>query len=113
MLFRSRSCSSSISIQVIIRLNGDGGGTTSVENIKDEFSFNIYPNPANDFVTITNLPIGSTMRILDITGKVVYSSAITSEQTTTINTTDFINGIYLIRIENNGNIANRKLVVNK
>lgn len=99
--------------QVIIRLNGDGGGTTSVENIKDEFSFNIYPNPANDFVTITNLPIGSTMRILDITGKVVYSSAITNEQTTTINTTDFINGIYLIRIENNGNIANRKLVVNK
>ena len=89
------------------------GGTTGINDNQLNDLIKMYPNPANDFVTITNLPIGSTMRILDITGKVVYSSAITNEQTTTINTTDFINGIYLIRIENNGNIANRKLVVNK
>ncbi len=91
----------------------DCSGTTSVEDIFGAInSIHIYPNPANDFVTISNMPIGSTVRVLDVTGKVVYSSKITSEQTT-INTADFTNGIYLIRIDNNGNIANRKLVVNK
>lgn len=96
----------------IMRLIGDT--PLSIAPTKNpDFNFNIYPNPANNFAILTNLPNGSTVRVLDITGKVVYSSVTTSEQTTTINTTDLINGIYLVRIDNNGKIANRKLVVNK
>jgi hypothetical protein len=97
-------------------------GTCSVVDIStasgiDNFSLNssilVYPNPAKESVTINNLPIGSTVSILDVTGKTVYSSVTTNEQLTTINMTDFTNGIYLIRIDNNGNSANRKFVVNK
>jgi len=94
----------------IARLNGDGG-TTSVENIKDNFSFNIFPNPANDFVTITHLPSGSKLKVMDITGKTVYNSVVQSEQTV-INTSDFVNGVYIIQIENNGSISNKKLIIN-
>lgn len=93
------------------------GATELVTGIADfDNVFNtliVYPNPANEFVTLTNIPNGSTVKILDVTGKVVYSSATTNDQTTAINMIDFKNGIYLIRIDNNGNIANRKLVVNK
>ncbi len=107
------------SLMFTIRNNGTdvyryGSVITSVNNFStNSLPISIYPNPAKESVIISNLPSGSTLSVTDITGKVVYSSVITNEQTTTINTTDFTNGIYLIRIDNNGNVANRKLVVNK
>jgi len=85
---------------------------TGVTKNLTDVQFTVYPNPVNDFVTITNLPNGSTVNILDVTGKAVYSSGTTTGQTT-INTAGFTNGIYLIRIDNNGNSANKKLVINK
>lgn len=89
------------------------GSTTGIQdNATFANSISLYPNPANDFVTITNLPKGSTISILDVTGKSVYSSTVTNEQTT-INTANLTTGIYLIRIDNNGNRTSRKLVINK
>lgn len=88
-----------------------GNGTVGISETK----FNnplIYPNPANDFIIISNIPNGSTLRIMDITGKMVHSSTVTDMQET-INTTNFINGIYLIQIENKSNRVNKKLIVNK
>src|SRR5690606_5462758 len=73
----------------------------------------LYPNPAKDFVTITNLPHGETqIKVFDLSGKEVFSKHINSE-TTIINTTNFANGVYLLRINYNGNVAHKKLVVNK
>lgn len=98
--------------QVIIRLNGDGGGTTSVENIKDEFSFNIYPNPASGIVNFDNIPQNSMLSIIDLTGKVMYEQFV-SDNFESVNISDFTNGIYLVQIENNGSISNKKLIVNQ
>ena len=98
--------------QVIIRLNGDGGGTTSVENIKDEFSFNIYPNPASGIVNFDNIPQNSMLSIIDLTGKVMYEQFV-SDNLESVNISDFTNGIYLVQIENNGSISNKKLIVNQ
>lgn len=72
----------------------------------------IFPNPANDFVTVSNLPKGSAVSILDITGKVIYNSIIKDEKTT-INTTDFVNGVYIFQVSNNGRIDTIKLMINK
>jgi hypothetical protein len=89
---------------------------TQVTGINEQsnmsISANIYPNPANEIVNISNIPIGSTLNITDITGKTVFNSTIITDQTT-ISTRDFVNGIYFIRVENNGIVSNKKLVVNK
>lgn len=82
------------------------------DNLTLSNSILLSPNPAKDFVTISNIPSGSIVTILDITGKVLYSPTTTNEQTT-INTTGFTNGIYLIRVDNNGNSTNKKLIINK
>jgi hypothetical protein len=34
-------------------------------------SVSIYPNPAQDQLTITNLPQGTTVEVLDITGRLL------------------------------------------
>ena len=72
----------------------------------------IYPNPAKETLTISNLPNGSVVNITDVRGKSVYKSVITSEQAI-INTANFANGVYIVQIENSGSVVNRKLVVNK
>ena len=72
----------------------------------------IYPNPAKDIVTIGNVPSGSTVNITDITGRIVYSTK-TNNDEITINTSEFVNGVYIIQVENNGSVANKKLVINK
>jgi hypothetical protein len=73
---------------------------------------NIYPNPSNDFVTISNLPIGSTIKILDINGKLVYRDETVNLQTS-FSTANLVSGIYIVQIQNNGVIANKKLIVNR
>lgn len=83
--------------------------TADFENIFS--SLTVYPNPASEMVTIGNLPIGSTLTITNITGKVVYNSLIDNEQTT-INTSNYVNGVYILQVSNNGIVATKKLVIN-
>lgn len=95
-------------------ISSDFGETLS---IGDENSIGnqllLYPNPAKDLVTFANLPLGETqIKVFDLSGKEVFSKHINSE-TTTINTTNFANGVYLLRFDHNGDIVHKKLVVNK
>lgn len=73
----------------------------------------LYPNPANDLVTLANLPYGEThIKVFDITGKEMFSTN-SNAAIETIDTTNFANGVYLVSIANKGNLAHKKLVVNK
>jgi hypothetical protein len=84
----------------------------SIENNFSSNSISIYPNPAKDVFTISELPVGSELSILDITGKIMFSTIVNSNQLT-INTEDFTNGLYLIHLNHSGATSNKKLIVNK
>jgi len=86
--------------------------TVGFENISNQKPFSISPNPANETVTINNMSSGSTIRIIDMYGKVVYSTELAPEQLQ-LNVSTYVNGIYNVQIENNGKIANRKLIINR
>jgi len=75
-------------------------------------SWKVFPNPAKESITISDLPIGSRLDVFDITGKKVYSSDINNEQFT-LSTVNFENGVYFVEITHNGAVSNRKIVVNK
>ena len=86
---------------------------TGIADINNQNDFSIYPNPATaEFVTIGNLPGGSSITVLDLTGKTVYRSATNNKQVT-VPVSDLVNGVYLIQVNHNGAAANRKFVVNK
>lgn len=72
----------------------------------------IYPNPANDVVTVSNIPETATLVITDMTGKKLYQTT-NSKTKETISTTRFANGIYMIHINHSGISVTQKLVVNK
>lgn len=86
--------------------------TTGIIDFIESYEMLIYPNPAVEIVTIENLPIGSTVNITDLSGKVVYTF-VTQSELTTINTTEFVNGVYIIQANCNGSTVTKKLIVNK
>src|SRR5690606_4695125 len=73
----------------------------------------LYPNPAKDFVTITNLPHGEIqMIVFDINVKVIVL-IIVNTVTARIDTSNFSNGVYIVCLNLNGHNIHKKLLVNK
>lgn len=71
----------------------------------------IYPNPSNNYLEIKNLPYSSMIKLIDITGKLLFNRFVVNENNTTITTTDFMNGFYILQIEHDGIIINEKILV--
>ncbi|MBW7868601.1 MAG: T9SS type A sorting domain-containing protein [Brumimicrobium sp.] len=99
--------------QHLYRYEITGGSTpSSIEKEGTLFNVSIYPNPASQFVNIENIPLNSSLKIVDITGSVVYQLSHTNEAVQ-VSTTKFESGVYFIQIENDGARATRKLIVSK
>lgn len=87
-------------------------GTSADENVL------IYPNPANDYFTIE--PTGTekinAFQIYDMTGKLVYSQNVSTDENsnfTKVSTIDFNNGIYQLNIQTSNQTISRKIVISK
>ena len=72
--------------------------------------FSLFPNPVtNGMLTInTQDNLEKNIQIFDILGKQVFSS---STSTSEINVSNLNSGIYIIRVEEAGRLATRKLVI--
>jgi outer membrane protein assembly factor BamB len=80
-----------------------------VDNTID--GFNVYPNPVtNGEISITTAANGTkSVQIFDVLGKQVYSKTIQANET--IKTSNFGAGVYILKVEENGNVATRKLLI--
>ena len=58
--------------------------------------FNLYPNPANNQITINNIA-GTLIRIFDLKGKILYKQDVIEDQLT-IDISSFVLGMYYIQI---------------
>ena len=68
----------------------------------------IYPNPATDQVTIEGIP-NSTLRIFDITGKMIMTTTIQDNQET-INISYLNSGIYFLELQDENTKTVKKLI---
>jgi len=86
--------------------------TTSIDNnINVSNLFNIYPNPAKDFVSITgDLDMVNSIKIYDATGKLVYQSFNPSKERISI--ANLSNGLYAMAFSTNKGLGLRKLLIN-
>ncbi|TAE50179.1 MAG: T9SS C-terminal target domain-containing protein [Bacteroidetes bacterium] len=85
---------------------------TSIDELTEGFDFSIFPNPANDFIRVTHVPLNARVDMTDISGKVVYSSMVYDTETV-IQTNTFVSGIYVVSVHSKGSVSNRKLVLRK
>jgi predicted dienelactone hydrolase len=74
---------------------------TSV-GINNSANFNdlkVYPNPANEFLIVENNVEIKTLLIIDVVGRVIYSSSL-NENKQNINVKTFDDGIYYLKVTN-------------
>ena len=101
----SFGCKDSVSKSVTIT-------NTAVKTLSNQLGVKIYPNPANDFITIEtneNSKNGAYY-LLDINGKIIQHAVLNKLQT--IEITSLPSGIYFIKLEIAGKIAYEKFVKN-
>ncbi len=78
-----------------------------------DISFNIYPNPANDNITIVyknNNLKKAIAEIYDMQGRLFFSAEI-NKQITNINISGFFKGIYLLKLTSDNGIYFEKVIV--
>jgi hypothetical protein len=87
---------------------------TGIMEAQELNSISLQPNPASTYFTLNNVAEGTSVNVIDVTGKVVvFSSSIATDKTMTIETDNLSNGIYIIQLNNNGAVAHKKLIVSK
>lgn len=77
----------------------------------NEASYNVYPNPAREYVKVTSNNNIDELSIFSTDGKMVYSQNVNQTETT-IDLTGFNNGVYIIRMISNDEIVVKRIVKN-
>jgi hypothetical protein len=83
---------------------------TGLSTILPVNDFNIYPNPADDYLSIGGLNENADVAIFDLTGKLIYNSELCNSQ---IDVSNFQSGIYMMKIETAKGVVTKKFVKNK
>jgi hypothetical protein len=102
---------------VLVNLTDGGTPLTIEENA--EFGLSVFPNPANNNLNVAlNLNVESnvTINIVNTLGQTVYSEAlgnINGQNTVNINTTDLVEGIYLVNTTVNGTTSTERISIVK
>ncbi len=84
------------------------------ENEKEIF-FTTYPNPATNLVTIsgTGNRIIAGVKLLDSHGRIALSKVVNERGRVQLNVSALSPGIYIMQIESQGRIENKKVVISK
>ncbi len=83
------------------------------EGIEDLYTslINIYPNPAQDMVTVTSSIPMMELTVTNYVGQVVYISKLKEVTSIVLNTSSFKAGVYLVKIKTeNGEITRRVII---
>ncbi len=75
---------------------------------KEALSVSVYPNPANDFVTIEMEGSIEKVTILDISGKVVLSQE--NSTNNRIDVQSLPSGVYFLTVESSGSVGRAKFI---
>jgi hypothetical protein len=84
-----------------------------IHEINKQVSFNVYPNPATDDITVFVANREKTtwsIEVTDFMGRTIRKGVIFSNRNNKINLDGFASGIYFVRISNEENFAVKKFV---
>jgi len=77
---------------------------------KEEPVLSIYPNPATDFISVTGLTKGSVLKLLSISGSIIYD-LVSENENVTIDIRKLRKGIYLIIVDAGNLKVTQRIVI--
>ena len=95
------------------------GSSVLVNDIKNTTKFTVYPNPANDYTSITislDKTEKVTLTIVDLLGKEISKEEkvlFSGKTTEMLDVSNFQNGVYFINLQVENKITTQKLVITK
>ena len=83
-----------------------------MDDVTEGILFKMFPNPASAAVTVA-LPVGVQMlEVLDVTGKLVHLLPLTGQpETIVLNTANYTQGLYFVRVSHKQGAAVQKLQI--
>jgi len=102
---------------VMIRLLDDP--SANVAELTNDFGMSVYPNPTNTNTTVSfdlNNEASAVINVTDLSGKVVFTSAlgtVNGTQNITIDTQSLTSGVYMVNLSVDGAVSTQKLIVRK
>lgn len=109
VLFRTySSCGSKLdSIPIYIQ------GSTSIDDVGLENSISVYPNPAQNSLSIdvTNDALIEEVSLINVTGQVIYKQAFKNVRSAKLDLAKYNSGLYQVLIQTNKGIANKKVTI--
>jgi hypothetical protein len=90
----------------------DSNATTGIKNITPASGLSVYPNPANTRlnVVVDNPVSDGKVEIYNTIGELVYQSPI-NDKTTTIQTSQWNDGLYAVRVSSSSGTVTRCFVI--
>jgi chitodextrinase len=89
---------------------GDFVRTTSLSKIESD-GFEVFPNPATNTVTLSNMPENAQVTVLSVNGKVVHQTERINSNSLTLSLTELNKGLYLICMRSGSGLVIKELVV--
>lgn len=96
-----------------VRLVRDVSTTGFNDQEIDNDSFEVYPNPAGDVITIDfsgKLAGNGTIQVLNLLGKIVYAETYEISARTLVNISELKPGVYFVKLQSEGQVYSRKLI---
>lgn len=84
-----------------------------IDEIMNDFSVHIYPNPVTDFLTISELPKSiSNIKIIDVFGRTVFQSEMNGN-CKNIDLSNYQSGVYFVVVFNQKKVLFAKKIIKK
>lgn len=84
--------------------------TTSIASVNAPAEVNIFPNPANDFISIQSAEAVQSIQLCNLQGAIVKSMSVNAlNRSVTIS--DLANGLYVLKMSIGNRIINKKVIV--
>jgi hypothetical protein len=94
----------------IVNIQAMPSSAVGVDELNISHDINLYPNPARQTIFIRNILRDSEIRITDIYGELVFFK-LASENNLEVNISNFISGLYIIRVSNSKGTSTQKIIV--
>ena len=104
------NCTSNATHDTLVGSNYKTNITTSIDYLNELKEYKIYPNPANNNITVYTTEIAKSIEITDVLGNTVLT-VMPQSNSETINVQSLNKGVYFVKTSNSKGIFCKKLLV--
>ena len=86
---------------------------TDIANPNAIATTNVYPNPAQDMVTVTSSLPMTQLTVTNYVGQVVYTGQMNDATSMTLNTGSYQAGVYLVKINTENGVVTKRVIITR